>query len=258
MVKLAILEIVRQLLRTMSDCSRNQPNVNVRNCQRHKSTCSKHTYTGIFPVIKGLQISSKAVMDKEQITGVILAGGQATRMGGQDKGLLKINDQAMVVHVIKSLKPQVAGIVINANRNQGIYRKFGYPVIGDDLTGFQGPLAGMAAAMGYASTDYIFTCPCDGPLLPVDIVARLCTVLSGQDAEICVAHDGTRIQSVYALIDCRLHRSLREFLACGGRKIEHWYKQCNLVLADFSEPQDCFLNVNEQQDLAAVSARLEN
>ena len=192
-------------------------------------------------------------MVKEDITGVILAGGQATRMGGQDKGLLQINDQPMIVHVINALKPQVAEILINANRNKNIYGKFGYPVIADDLTGFQGPLAGMAAAMNHTSTDYIFTCPCDGPLLPTGIVARLHTVLSRQEAEICVVHDGKRMQSVYALIDCQLQDSLREFLACGGRKIEHWYEQHNLVQADFSEMQDNFLNVNEQRDLAVVS-----
>ena len=195
-------------------------------------------------------------MYKEKITGIILAGGQATRMGGQDKGLVKINDQAMIAYVINALKPQVAGIVINVNRNKSVYRKFGYPVIMDALTGFQGPLAGMAAAMDKVSTDYIFTCPCDGPLLPDDIVARLYAVLNDQGAEICVAHDGKRMQSVCALVDCKLQDSLQKYLAGEDRKIEHWYEQHKLVQADFSDKQGCFLNVNELHDLAAVSGHL--
>ncbi len=197
-------------------------------------------------------------MYKEGITGIILAGGRATRMGGQDKGLVEINGQAMIVYVINTLKPQVVEIAINANRNKSLYRKFGYPVIADDLTGFQGPLAGMAAAMNGVSTDYIFTCPCDGPLLPDDTVARLYAALTDQNAEICVAHDGKRVQSVYALVDCKLQGSLQKYLAGEDRKIEHWYAQHKLAQADFSDKPDCFLNINEMRDLAAISEHLMN
>ena len=186
-----------------------------------------------------------------------MAGGQATRMGGQDKGLVKINDQAMIAYVINALKPQVAGIVINVNRNKSVYRKFGYPVIMDDLTGFQGPACrnGRSYGQGYRPT--IFSpVRVTGPLLPDDIVARLYAVLNDQGAEICVAHDGKRMQSVCALVDCKLQDSLQKYLAGEDRKIEHWYEQHKLAQADFSDKQGCFLNVNELHDLAAVSGHL--
>ena len=197
-------------------------------------------------------------MSKERITGIILAGGRATRMGGHDKGLVQINNQAMIVYVIDALRPQVAGIVLNVNRNKSMYKKFGYPIVADDLAGFQGPLAGMAAAMNKVSTDYIFTCPCDGPLLADDIVARMFTTINDQGAEICVANDGDRMQSVCALINCRLRESLFVYLAGEDRKIEHWYKQHKLAQADFSDKKHCFLNANRPQDLETISKHLKN
>ncbi len=196
-------------------------------------------------------------MSKNQVTGVILAGGRARRMGGEDKGLVQINNQAMISYVIDALHPQVAAIVLNINRNESTYRKFGYPIVADDLAGFQGPLAGMAAAMARVSTEYIFTCPCDGPLLARDIVARLFAAMAAEGGDICVPHDGDRLQSVCALIDCRLRESLLEYLTGKDRKIEHWYRQHKLVLADFSDEQRCFLNANSPRDLEAISTHLK-
>lgn len=196
-------------------------------------------------------------MHKDKVTGVILAGGKATRMGGLDKGLVQINGYPMIVLVMNALQPQVSKIFVNANRNKKTYGKFGHQVIADDLDGFQGPLAGMATAMKHASTEFVFTCPCDGPMLPGNIVERLYSELSRQHAEICVAHDGDRMQSVYALINCRLQESLRTYLADGGRKIENWYEKHAFVQADFSKAKNCFLNVNRQSDLAEVSAHLK-
>ena len=195
------------------------------------------------------------MLHKDKITGVILAGGKATRMGGQDKGLVEISGCPMIVHVIHALQPQVSKILINANRNKNEYGRFGYPVIADDLDGFQGPLAGMAAAMNHTSAEFIFTCPCDGPMLPGNIVERLHSELSSQNAEVCVAHDGRRMQSVYALISCRLQESLRTYLAGGGRKIDSWYEMHALAQADFRDTKDCFLNVNQHSDLEEVSTR---
>jgi len=97
------------------------------------------------------------------ITGVILAGGQGQRMGGQDKGLITYQQQPLIEHALKALKPQVDGIMINANRNIEQYRRYGYPVIEDELTGFCGPLAGMLSVMQACDTEYILTAPCDSP-----------------------------------------------------------------------------------------------
>lgn len=197
------------------------------------------------------------VVSKQKTTGLILAGGRATRMGGQDKGLVEINHQPMIAYVIHALRPQVSEIMINANRNHSEYRKFGHPLVADEITGFQGPLAGMAAALNRVSTDYLFTCPCDGPLLPADAVARLYAALREQDAEICAAHDGDRLQPVCALIDCRLRDSLLAYLGGEDRKIEHWYRNHRFAQADFSDKKHCFENANRPQDLGALSQYLK-
>ena len=97
------------------------------------------------------------------VTGIILAGGEARRMGGNDKGLIPYVNQPLIAHVIHHLAPQVEQLLINANRNIERYQQFGYPVISDSLSGYQGPLAGMLAGMQMATTDYILTAPCDSP-----------------------------------------------------------------------------------------------
>ncbi len=174
-------------------------------------------------------------------------------MGGHDKGLIEINGQAMITYVIKILEPQVAKVLINANRNKKKYENFGYPVFSDHLADFQGPLAGFSAAMEIVTTDYICTCPCDGPLIPDDLVARLYDGIRHQAAEICVAHDGNRIQPVYALINCNLNTSLKKYLASGGRKIDDWYAQHKLAQIDFSDNKDSFMNINTPEDHSALS-----
>ena len=191
------------------------------------------------------------------ITGVILAGGKATRMGGEDKGLIKINGKAMISFVIELLKPQVDNLLINANRNIQAYKKFGYPVIADHLADYQGPLAGLAAAMDYVDTDFICSCPCDGPLIPDDLVDRLYTSLRKENAEISVAHDGNRIQPVYALLSSHLVSNLKQYLEKGERKIDLWFAQHKLIQVDFSDKAECFMNVNSREDQIAFSKQLE-
>ena len=117
-----------------------------------------------------------------QLTGLILAGGQARRMGGQDKGLIPLAGRPLIAWVIAALAPQVGRILISANRNQAAYAAFGHPVIGDEaggteLTGFQGPLAGIAAAMTRMETPWLLTLPCDAPLAPTDLASRLAAAL---------------------------------------------------------------------------------
>ncbi len=178
------------------------------------------------------------------ITGIILAGGRGRRMGGSDKGLVEFAGCALIEHVIAVLSPQVGTLMINANRNRDNYAAYGYPVITDELTDFQGPLAGFSSAMHAASTDYIITVPCDGPLLSSELVPRLVQSLQNSDAAIAVAHDGTRLQPVYALLPTRLANSLQDFLDRGQRKIDRWYALHSVVLADCSDIQSSFRNIN--------------
>lgn len=190
-------------------------------------------------------------LDKHDVTAVILAGGKGRRMDGKDKGLIKLADRALIEYVIDAIEPQVETILLNANRNQDKYAIYGYPVISDELADFQGPLAGFLSALNDTTTTHIVTLPCDGPLLPDDLVDRLISACISDDAEIAVAHDGNRMQPVYALIPARLSSSLKAFLDQGGRKIDIWYKKHRIALADFSDCPETFRNINtdEQREI---------
>ena len=132
-------------------------------------------------------------IQKSNITAVILAGGQGRRMGGQDKGLIEFNGRPIIETLIDSLKQQQVDIVINANRNLETYQAYGLPVISDELSDFQGPLAGFSAAMAAVDTDYILTLPCDGPSLADNFVELFIECQSNQQKPICVADDGERL-----------------------------------------------------------------
>lgn len=186
------------------------------------------------------------------ITGVILAGGQGRRLGGRDKGLVPFRQRTLVDWVIGSLKPQVATLLINANRNHLTYAAFGYPVIADDLAGYQGPLAGFASAMAAACTPWILTVPCDGPFVAPDLGMRLCAAIAREGAELAVASDGTRLQPVHALLPVTLAPSLRDFLDSGERKVGRWYARHRVALVDFSDRPGCFVNINSPADADAL------
>ncbi|MCF6191102.1 MAG: molybdenum cofactor guanylyltransferase [Cocleimonas sp.] len=191
-------------------------------------------------------------IDKKNITAVILAGGKGRRLEGQDKGLVVYKGKALIQHVIERIHSQVGSIVINANRNQETYASYGYSTISDEMSDFQGPLAGFASAMKLVKTDYIITLPCDGPSLPLDLVSRMLSKLNDYtDPSNCiaVAHDGERMQPVHALIPVALITSLEAFLANGDRKIDLWYAKHELVLVDFSDQPDAFFNINKKEQL---------
>lgn len=194
---------------------------------------------------------------KQKITAVILAGGRAQRMGGQDKGLLPLLGKPMIEYIIESLRPQVGQILINANRNLGLYQQYGYPVVSDTIGEYFGPLAGMATAIQTAQTEYVVTVPCDSPLVPQDLVATLYKNLQDNQAELSVAHDGERMQPVFALLRHDLLPSMLKYLEAGGRKIDTWYVQHNLALADFSHSKNAFMNINSLGDQAAIEKHLQ-
>lgn len=191
-----------------------------------------------------------------RITGCILAGGRATRMGGRDKGLVELAGRPMVEHILRTLRPQVRAIVINANRNQTQYAGYGYPVVGDDWPDYRGPLAGIAAGMARAETEWLMALPCDGPLVPADLAERLLETAEQEAAEVAVAHDGERIQPTFALIRTALLPSLRDYLGEGERKIDRWYGRQRLAEADFSDCTDTFINVNTPEQREELTRRL--
>lgn len=193
---------------------------------------------------------------EEGITGVILAGGQGSRMGGQDKGFVQLAGHPLVEYVLEALRPQVDGLIISANRSLDRYETYGYPVVTDTETGFQGPLAGMSAAMPHVGTPLTAFVPCDGPALPDDLIARLYRALSERDAEIAVAHDGERLQPAHALMRTALAAALAAEVAAGERRIARWFRTRRTVEVNFSDRPDAFANVNTPEERERLAARL--
>ena len=191
-----------------------------------------------------------------QVTGVILSGGRATRMGGVDKGLVPVNGKPMISWVIDALRPQVAELFINANRNLEQYRAFGFPVIDDGDREFRGPLAGIASGMRAASRKYVAFAPCDSPLVCNDLVARLYAAMSSAGTRIAAAHDGERLQPVFALLERSLLDDLVRYLDSGERKIDRWYAEHGFASADFSDVVESFTNINAPEEKKALELTL--
>lgn len=197
-------------------------------------------------------------MGPQDITGVVLAGGRATRWDGRDKGLIEVSGRPMISHVLDALAPQVEQVIISANRNLGEYRAFGLPVVTDASRDFLGPLAGIASGLAAARTEWVAIVPCDSPLLAADCVGRLALACKDdRSTEIAVAHDGERIQPVFALIRRDLLEALDAFLESGERKIDRWYGQQQMQLVDFSDTPDNFLNINRPEDRDLLEARMK-
>jgi molybdopterin-guanine dinucleotide biosynthesis protein A len=193
---------------------------------------------------------------RDEVTGVILAGGRATRMGGVDKGLVSIGGRPMIAWVIDALRPRVADVLINANRSHDRYREFGCPVVDDGDSEFRGPLAGMVSGMRAARTPYIAVVPCDSPLVAGEIVQRLYTAAVASGASIAVAHDGERLQPVFALLACHLLDDLAGYLDEGERKIDRWYDRHGYERVDFSDVAGSFANINQPDDKRALEEAL--
>jgi len=190
-----------------------------------------------------------------KITGVVLAGGQGSRMGGVDKGLQEFRGKPMVAHALERLQPQVDEILINANRNAEAYARFGHRVIADDIEGFAGPLAGFERGLAHASGDLVVTVPCDSPFLPRDLVARLRDGLERDGAEVAVAITGDQPHPVFCLMRRGVHESLRSFLASGQRKIDRWYPGLRSTLVAFDDEADAFMNINTREELAGLEPK---
>ena len=173
-------------------------------------------------------------------------------MEGRDKGLVPLQGKPMISHVIRALQPQVASLIINANRNRADYAAFGFPVVGDDHTDCRGPLAGMAAALRHVSTDWVQCAPCDTPGLPADLVRRLRDALhEAPDARIALPHDGRRLQPLFALLHRDLLPQLDADIAAGRLAVGRWMLDRVHVEVDFSDCPEGFVNLNTPEELAA-------
>ena len=193
----------------------------------------------------------------ESVTGVILAGGRAIRMGGEDKGLVLLRDRPMIQWGLDRLSPQVSTILISANRNIAQYAVFGHPIVADTAADFQGPLAGIAAALAQADTPWLVSVPCDSPLIPLDLVGRLHDQVVRGGARVGAAHDGQRLQPVFTLIHRDLLDDLVSYLQGGERKIDRWLERHAFRSVDFSDREEMFLNVNTPVELQAAATWLQ-
>jgi molybdenum cofactor guanylyltransferase len=206
-------------------------------------------------------------IQRHDITGVVLAGGQGQRMGGVDKGWVLFRQQPLVAHVLRRLEPQVGAVILNANRELTRYCTLGHPVVSDervdDTLPYAGPLAGVLAAMKSCTTPWMVTVPCDSPHLPSDLVSRMTEAVVQADTQpllaTAITSDSERhqIQPVFSLLNCSLNISLMAYLDGGGRSMHQWLQQEGALQVPF-EDSAAFANLNTMQELEELQSRASN
>ncbi len=193
-----------------------------------------------------------------KVTAIILAGGQANRMGGAGKGLVPLQDKPLVQHVIERLTPQVDEVLVNANRELDRYDAFNLPILTDEHANFIGPLAGFALGLKHSQHDYLLTAPCDSPLLPEDLTARMMKALTDKKADIAVAKSAGNVHPVFCLMKKTVSPSLTTYLDEGERKVSTWQKSLNYIEVEFNDCSEAFTNLNTFEALEALTATLNN
>ena len=220
---------------------------------------------------------------REHITGLVLAGGQGSRMGGVDKGLLPLLGQPLAQWCAQRLAAQVGQVLINANQNRAVYESWGWRVVADLPDGdvpssneatsqeapasplFAGPLAGFAAGLTACTTPWLLTVACDTPLFPADLAQHMAQVAVAQNALVVMAStppdaaatDARPLpQPAFCLIHTSLAASARDFVVGGGRKIRQWTQQHPHAFAQF-DAANAFYNANTLQDLQHLEQLLQ-
>ncbi|HMI75529.1 MAG TPA: molybdenum cofactor guanylyltransferase MobA [Steroidobacteraceae bacterium] len=192
------------------------------------------------------------IIHKDAVTGLVLAGGRGTRMGGVDKGLQMHLGVPLAQYALERLRPQVGALMLNANRNLDAYKSMGAPVWPDEIPEYPGPLAGMLAGLTHCSTPYLATVPCDTPNFPPDVVARLAEALE-IDGEMATAYtqeaEGLRAQPVFCLMKASLRDSLNAFIRSGERKTGLFAARHHSTRVVFHDPA-AFANANTLDELA--------
>lgn len=183
---------------------------------------------------------------------MVLAGGLGRRMGGLDKGLVPFRGRPMILHVVERLAPQVDKILVNANREIDTYRGFKLTILQDEIGGYLGPLAGLHAGLKSMRSDLLLSVPCDSPLLPSDLAARLLAALSSQQADIAIATTHGQSHPVFCLCRSSVLPSLEQYLAAGGRKMETWQQSQSLALVPFDDQPLAFSNINTPEELTRL------
>jgi molybdopterin-guanine dinucleotide biosynthesis protein A len=206
-------------------------------------------------------------MRREAVTGVILAGGLSRRMGGGDKGLLRLDGKSMLEHVVARVAPQVERLVINANGDPARFAALGLPVVADTVGGFVGPLAGVLAGMRWSRSNapgaaWIATVSSDAPFLPADLVARFVGAVANHPGHIALAQSGGGLHPVIGLWPVALADDLELQLGEGVRKVLRWTDRHGTVPVPFDPIEihgsmiDPFFNANTPEELAQARALL--
>lgn len=192
----------------------------------------------------------------QEITGVVLAGGRARRMGGGDKGLLLLHGKPLAQHAVCRLRPQVGRVLVNANRHHDAYAAFADAVVADSVGDYAGPLAGIHAGMSAAQTPWVLTVPCDSPFFPATLAAQLMTAARQVQAQVAVAQAAGRAQPVFMLAQTALAADIAATLAAGEGKIDRWYARLAHTEVPFAQAQD-FDNINTPEELQQAAQRLQ-
>jgi molybdopterin-guanine dinucleotide biosynthesis protein A len=193
----------------------------------------------------------------EMVAGVVLAGGLSRRMGGGDKGLRLLGGRPLLAHVVERARPQVAALALNANGDPARFADFGLPVVADSVEGFVGPLAGILAGLDWAAEAapacrWVASFAGDAPFLPLDMVARMLSAVTGAGADLAAVASGGRSHPVIGLWPVALRGALRAAIVDEAvRKVDVWTARYTLVTVDYAaEPFDPFFNANRPDDLA--------
>jgi molybdopterin-guanine dinucleotide biosynthesis protein A len=196
------------------------------------------------------------------VAAVLLAGGQARRMGGGDKCLKRLAGRTLLDLVIGRARPQAAALVLNANGDPARFAGFGLPVVADPVEGFAGPLAGILAGLDWAAANapgavHVASIATDTPFFPPDLVDRLKDAVARSPAPIGCAASRGRLHPVFGLWPVALAEDLRAALAGGTRKVDEWTARHGIAVAHFDDPAgDPFFNINTADDLAEAERRV--
>ncbi|MDO5531507.1 molybdenum cofactor guanylyltransferase MobA [Sutterella sp.] len=195
---------------------------------------------------------------REATTALIFAGGQATRMGGVNKGLVPLRGRALILHVLDAVRPQTSAQVISANRDAEVFEGFGVRVISDRVKGFPGPMAALeaASAPGVIETEWVLTAPCDAPYLPGDMLERFAEAQrkeleAGRDPDTFVAETENRIQSAVACVRASCLHLAAESIRNDERRLRRWYMTLGAVATPFPD-ESRFANLNTGEELEAA------
>lgn len=192
------------------------------------------------------------------ITALILAGGQASRLGGTDKGLIECAGRPLLEHVLARVAPCVAAVLISANRNLDAYRRYGHPVIADATADFPGPLAGIARGLEDCTTEWLWVVPCDAPQVDARLLDRLTQACRKRNARAAVPLENGQMHPTFALLHRTTLASLEAYLAAGRRAAHAWLKMLPAAEVECGDHPAWFANVNTPEDLAACAAHLKD